>query len=679
MKRVSLPLVAALLFAVVLAPAVHAREDESLGTSIRGLPPEPEPGVDRNLFRIIGEVANFYDRVGLVDEAKKIRRQLTDGIFVLTPASQMNADHGKFDNGKILINREEIENTLFALSRGAKSGQQGLVSMAATIYHENLHAVQSDSTFVIGTIERELSNDNTRIEQEVWEKTFAMLAQWIDTLLKQRDAAATDAEREEAKAWLDAAIKGWNEYAGNIASHLDRKRGELRDTQWQGPGGITGTMAKNGQKESELWRKFRVWKAGLNSTTGPAGPALPTVSEEEILKSICRCSTSCTAGAYYNASPVDESPSCRDPGNGPCICSGWGCMRSVMSPACIVKVHQEQGRQSMGLDGVLRFIDHYDGKKLAEPDPASIFPLLRKGEALEMHIKVPGQQPERWLWRSADSLTFQATRLPPDPGSGSASSPGSSSNSSTDAGATSIAGSSSVATPVSGAVPAPATETVTLKAPSLGHLLFERSSTQGRILGARDLMNGGFSDGIADGLPEGSTVSAFIVKDPNPSQPVPSNAAPVAVASAPAPATKPLFTKPDRVDARGAYGLFEPVTTPMTLKGESFSSYQLQHPGSEGPTTAVFLLNGRVSRFTAKAAIDQSLHPEVPLGWGATARITVTGDGRVLYQSGVIDRNTALQNVEVGVQGVKELAITVDDSGDGSAFDWLVWGDPAFE
>jgi hypothetical protein len=643
--------------ALVLAPVVHGAKDENLDASVKDL--RAKPDVDRNLIRIIGEVANFYDRVGNVDEAKKIRRQLTEGVFVLAPASKMNSDQGKYDNGKILINKEGVDDTLFFLSKGSKAGQQRLISLAATIYHENLHAVQSDSTFVVGTVEKGLTKDNTRIEQEVWEKTFALQAQWIDTLLKQRDTAATAAERDEAQQWLDAAIKGWNDYAGQISNHLDSKSGELRDTQWQGPGGITGTMSKGGQTESELWRKYREWKAGLVQGASSATQAAQPVSEEEILKSICRCSTSCAAGAYYSSTPVDESPSCRDPGNGPCICSGWGCMRSVMSPACIARVHRDTRGQNLSLDGVLRFIDQYDGKKLVEPDPASIFPLLRKGEALEMSIKIPGQQPERWLWRSADSLTFQATRLPSDPDSGFGSSADSGSS--------------------SGSVPAPATETVKLKAPSMGHLIFERSSTQDRIIGARDLMNGGFSDGIADGLPEGSTISAFIVKDPDPSQLAISSAGQAGVDTASATGAVPLFTKPEQIEVRGAYGLFEPVTTAMTLKGESFSSYQLQHPGTDGPTTVTFLLDGRVSRFTAKAAIDQSMNPNDPLGGGATVRITITGDGQVLYQSGVIDRHTALQSVEVGLQGVRELAITVDDSGDGNPYDWLVWGDPAFE
>jgi hypothetical protein len=314
-----------------------------------------------------------------------------------------------------------------------------------------------------------------------------------------------------------------------------------------------------------------------------------------------------------------------------------------MSPACIEKVLKDNKGQSTRLNDVIQFIDKYEGKKQAIPDASSIPPIIRKGEAFELNIKVPGKEPEKWLWRSDDAKTFQATRLTPGTG--------------------------------------PATETVTLKAPTMGYLMFERSGTQDKIFSVRDLMNGGFVDGIADGLPEGATVAAYVIKDPNPSMPagpaLDDNAkgktSPVASQAI------PLFTKPDRIDTSGRYGLFEPVTTPMTLRGESFSSYQLQHPGDSGLTSAIFKLNGNASRFTAKAGIDQSLHPDVALGGGATVRITITGDGRVLFQSNVIDRNTPLLNVDVDLHGVKELNITVDDSGDGSAFDWFVWGDPVFK
>ena len=92
----------------------------------------------------------------------------------------------------------------------------------------------------------------------------------------------------------------------------------------------------------------------------------------------------------------------------------------------------------MNVSEAVQFIDKYQGQKPAVKDPASIPPLVRKGETMQMSINIPGKPPEKWLWRSDDGKTFQATRL--TQGSG------------------------------------PATETVKLQAPSLGHLMFDLSA-----------------------------------------------------------------------------------------------------------------------------------------------------------------------------------------------------------
>jgi hypothetical protein len=35
--------------------------------------------------------------------------------------------------------------------------------------------------------------------------------------------------------------------------------------------------------------------------------------------------------------------------------------------------------------------------------------------------------------------------------------------------------------------------------------------------------------------------------------------------------------------------------------------------------------------------------------------------------------------VNLDLQGIQELTLTVDDAGDGTAYDWLVWADPHFQ
>ncbi len=505
---------------------------------------------------------------------------------------------------------------------------------------------------------------------------------------------------------------------------------------------------------SKAYAEFQAAKSKANPST-PAGTGRNepqksgTAAKEidaEILDAICRCSSACSARGFYSVTPVKESPSCEDPGNGPCVCSGMGCLRSVMSPACIVRAYQETKGQTLSVSEVVQFIDKYQGKKPQVQDPATIPPIVRKGEALQMSINVPGKPPEKWLWRSDDAKTFQATRQ--TPGSG------------------------------------PATETVKLQAPSLGHLVFERSNGS-KILGMRELMNGGFTGGIADGFPQGTTITAYMISDPGPAtdstavspalsgSPAPSSlmAAPttpavkppeatdivgtwtwingvvtfrkdgtgshssgytntwkpsatasrtydviwshgykdtlvlspdgmtingtnnegvkhtarrqdlVPASEATAAASKPaiVFAKPARVETKGQWGIFESVNAPMKIKGQAYSAYYLQHPGNDGPTSIYFALQGALSRLKAKVGIDQSLHPEVPIRGGGTVRITAKGDGRVLWTSGVITISNSPQPVEIDVRGVRELVLTVDDTGDGTAFDWLVWADPVFE
>jgi hypothetical protein len=395
---------------------------------------------------------------------------------------------------------------------------------------------------------------------------------------------------------------------------------------------------------------------GRNATVAGGagtGKGATTASEKELLDAICRCSGSCTATSFYSTEPVRQSPSCEDPANGPCVCAGMGCLRSVMSPACIAWAYQELRGGALGVKGVTDFIRNTPGASPPPQDPVTVPPLVRKGEALQMTITVPGRDAEKWLWQSADGVTFRATRQTLGAGS--------------------------------------ATETVTLQQPSMAYLVFRRESG-GEILAMREPMNGGFMGGIMDDLPQGSSVAAYMIPDPNP-QAVDQPAAkagqadgqPVAPAgqgtasAAPAGAGRVDFAAPGFIEAKGQWGIFEAVSTPMTMKGRNFRRYFLQHPGDSGPTAVRFALNGGASRLRATVGIDQSLHPEVPIKFGGTAQVSVTGDGKMLWSSGVLSAQGPSLPVDIDVRGVRELVVVVDDAGDGTAFDWLVWADPVFE
>jgi hypothetical protein len=67
----------------------------------------------------------------------------------------------------------------------------------------------------------------------------------------------------------------------------------------------------------------------------PAKPAaevagLTAEVRQAVLDCICDCSSTANksmVGVYYDPKPVDASPSCADPSNGPCVNRGYGCWR----------------------------------------------------------------------------------------------------------------------------------------------------------------------------------------------------------------------------------------------------------------------------------------------------------------------------------------------------------------
>lgn len=144
-----------------------------------------------------------------------------------------------------------------------------------------------------------------------------------------------------------------------------------------------------------------------------------------------------------------------------------------------------------------------------------------------------------------------------------------------------------------------------------------------------------------------------------------------------APAAQPIdFARPEKVVKLGSWGTFEPVNPNMTMRGKKYARYFLHHPGSGGPTEVYYQLHGQATSLTAVIGIDQSMNPGDRIGDGATVRITVTGDGKVLWNSGVITLNTAPVPVNVNLTGIQQLVLKVDDAGDGLGHDWLVWADP---
>jgi len=88
------------------------------------------------------------------------------------------------------------------------------------------------------------------------------------------------------------------------------------------------------------------------------------------------------------------------------------------------------------------------------------------------------------------------------------------------------------------------------------------------------------------------------------------------------------------------------------------------------PSTVRYYVGGRCGPLTATVGIDDAVRNVGPEG--GTATFQLIGDGRVLFDSGVVTRD-ATRAVEVDLSGVRVLDLVVGDAGDGGYNDRANW------
>ncbi|MEV4625908.1 NPCBM/NEW2 domain-containing protein [Micromonospora sp. NPDC049523] len=92
--------------------------------------------------------------------------------------------------------------------------------------------------------------------------------------------------------------------------------------------------------------------------------------------------------------------------------------------------------------------------------------------------------------------------------------------------------------------------------------------------------------------------------------------------------------------------------------------------GVASPSTVRYYLGDRCDRLTATVGLDDAVRNVGPDG--ATSTFQVVGDGRVLFDSGVLTRDD-LRQVDVDLTGVRVLDLVVGDGGDGGYNDRADW------
>ena len=86
-------------------------------------------------------------------------------------------------------------------------------------------------------------------------------------------------------------------------------------------------------------------------------------------------------------------------------------------------------------------------------------------------------------------------------------------------------------------------------------------------------------------------------------------------------------------------------------------------------------LAGGAQEFSASVGVDD----EVNSNAAASVEFVVRGDGKVMWNSGVMKAGDAPKNCEVNLAGVKSLVLEVGDAGDGISYDHADWADAKFE
>jgi len=95
--------------------------------------------------------------------------------------------------------------------------------------------------------------------------------------------------------------------------------------------------------------------------------------------------------------------------------------------------------------------------------------------------------------------------------------------------------------------------------------------------------------------------------------------------------------------------------------------------GTHSPGTFLIRLGGGATRFQAWVGIDDEV------GKRGSATFALIGDGKALWNSGVLHGGDPAKQVDVDVTGVQMLLLLVGDAGDGFEYDHADWADARLE
>lgn len=108
---------------------------------------------------------------------------------------------------------------------------------------------------------------------------------------------------------------------------------------------------------------------------------------------------------------------------------------------------------------------------------------------------------------------------------------------------------------------------------------------------------------------------------------------------------------------------------PLSIGGRKFQTGL----GTHATSSLRINLHGDAERFTAWVGVDDEER-----GQPSSITFSVVGDGKTLWESGVMRSGQPAKQIDLDVRGVKSLHLLVGDAGDGISFDHADWADASF-
>lgn len=101
----------------------------------------------------------------------------------------------------------------------------------------------------------------------------------------------------------------------------------------------------------------------------------------------------------------------------------------------------------------------------------------------------------------------------------------------------------------------------------------------------------------------------------------------------------------------------------ITLNGVQYA----KGLGAHATSDITYTLGGFYSRFISDVGLDDETAPN------GTVTFQVYVDGTLVYNSGVMDNQSATQNINVSVAGAQQLRLVITDAGDNNNYDHADW------